>query len=282
MTFFASSSWSLPLGVAALALALPLPAAAAGEACLRDTECVGAELCLGGTCTAADVQACTSSDDCTRDGAECMDGFCKVEGVACQNPAGACWVVDGGGLCECGNGEGSGWADGFNPDDPPEPQTDDDLLATCQSALVDACGEDPPSLPESCTGDVLEECQALVDHEDALFAACGEDVNPIDLARVGQCCDQYDDAMYADYRECTIALPTDACPGDAWSECEGVSGGTPAGGEGTEDQAGAGESDQDLADRGCTIASTRDARGATWLAAFAMLAALGTTRRRRR
>lgn len=272
-----------PFATAALAFAAPLSASAAGEACYRDTECVGAELCIEGVCAASEVQACTTTDDCTNDDAECADGYCKVEGVTCQNPAGACWVVDGGGRCECGNGDGSGWSDGFNPDDPPDPQTDDDLLATCQANLVDSCGEDPPALPDTCTGQVLEDCQALIDREDAFFQACGEDVSPIDIARVGRCCDDYDDPMYAAYRECTMALQADSCPGDAWSECEGPTDGTPAG----EGQDNGGETDgdadqdgDDVADRGCAIA-TPDGERSGWLAGLALLTAFGATRRRR-
>jgi hypothetical protein len=268
-------SLSFTVAVAGLALLAPQVASAAGEACYRDTECVGAELCLAGVCTAAEVQSCSTADDCDDDDAGCADGFCKVEGVTCQNPAGACWVRDGGGLCECGNGDGSGWGDGFNPDDPPEPPTDDDLLASCQANLVESCGEDPPALPDSCTGQVLEDCEALIDREDEFSLACGEEAPAIDIARVGRCCDDYEDEMSAAYRECVLALEVEGCS-DALGECESDVGGEPASGEDT--QEGEQSGDDDTTGRGCAIAGERE--GTAWLAGLAAVLAFGATRRR--
>src|SRR5690606_32375732 len=119
--FRRSSPWLIALSV----LTFEGVAAAAGEACLRDTECGGAELCLDGTCDLdSDPPACAPTGTCEGWENTCVDGFCKTEGVVCRNPAGACWVRDGGGVCTCADGEGAGWSDGFNPDDPPQEPTD--------------------------------------------------------------------------------------------------------------------------------------------------------------
>jgi hypothetical protein len=253
-------------GCAVLAVSAPAVASAAGEACLRDTACVGAERCIEGVCTAdASVQSCTDDDDCSDSAEVCADGFCKIEGVVCSNPAGTCWVEDGGGRCDCGDGESSGWSDGFNPDDPPAPKTDEELQALCTESLVDSCGTDAPALPDSCVGEVLDHCQAFVDHHDAILQSCGEDVPEVDIARVGACCDEVDDDEYAQYRECILAIELgDACPGEAFDACEGAVGGEQ---DGEGDPASAEDDDDDTEKSGCRI----DGAGSGWclLALFA-------------
>jgi len=262
-----------PALLLALGALVPATAAAAGEACFRDTECAGAELCVDGVCSTADpsVQACTDVDDCD-DEDVCLAGFCKFEGVACRNVAGACWLEGDAGRCECGDGNGSQWTDGFNPDDPPEPQTDPELQTECAAVLVDTCGDTPPALPDSCTGQVLEDCEAFVEQEHAMAVLCGEDVPSSNIARTGECCEQYDDPSFTDYRECLVAIDLGpGCPADAWDQCE-----SSADGGAVDEQDGAEDSD-DAEKAGCRTAS-----GSPWavLALFGLSAALRRTRRR--
>jgi hypothetical protein len=37
----------------------------------------------------------------------CDDGYCKVDGVYCENPAGSCYMENAWSACSCGNGTGS-------------------------------------------------------------------------------------------------------------------------------------------------------------------------------
>jgi len=258
--------------LAVVVLLSPAVAAAEGEACFRDTECVGAERCVESACAAdASLPSCTDDDDCEEGGTVCDDGFCKLEGVVCTNPAGTCWVEGGGGRCHCGNGEDSGWSGGYNPDDPPEPKTDEEQQLACMEELIESCGEDPPALPDTCVGEVLAHCEAFVEQEDALLQLCGEDVNDVNIGRVGACCDSYADEPYAAYRECVLAIELgDTCPGDAWGECEGDGGGA-------NDQEGdpaSGEDDDDGASKaGCRIAGSDPA--------WALFALFGLAARRR-
>lgn len=277
---FHRTSFSRPFAPALLGLALfgPATALAAGEPCVRDTDCAGAELCVDSACSAADpgVQACTVVDDCAHDEDVCADGFCKFEGVACRNAAGACWVGDGAGRCECGNGEGSGWSDGYNPDDPPATPTDAELQATCVENLVDSCGTEAPALPDSCVGDVLADCEALVAKEDAMAQLCGEDVPEVNIGRIGDCCDTHDDAEYAAYRECVLAIEIgDECPGDPYDACESFAGDT-AENDAAEDE----QDDDDAQKAGCRTSGP----SSPWavLALFGLSAASRRARRRTR
>lgn len=235
--------------VAALVASVPGVAAAEGEACVRDTDCPGAGLCVDAVCSADDpsVDACTVDDDCTS--GDCFDGFCKIEGVTCRNPAGACWERDNGSTCHCADGMSSQSSGPFDPENPPEPKSDEELAATCVEELVDTCGAEAPTLPEGCDGDVRAECEELVVREDQLAFVCdGEEPADENLGRVSECCENFDDEAYASYRACVIDLEVgDACPGDAWAACEGDVGG--------EDQDGAGESekDDDDAAKGCRV-----------------------------
>ncbi len=270
----------LRLGLAApgtltLALALvPTVALAEGEPCTRDPECVAAEICLDGACAAAEqsLPTCTIDDDCGNPDEACADGVCKHEGVACRNPAGACWVEAQSGSCDCANGEGAGWSGGFDPDNPPEPKTDAQLQIECTAELVDNCGETAPMLPDSCTGDVLTTCEAVVAHSNAIAELCDIDVPDVNIAQVGACCDDFD-AM-AEYRDCVLAVELgDACPLD---EVEMCGGGGATGGVDDGEQAG-GKDDDDAATKGgCRISD-----GAPPLCTAALLVLVAATRRRR-
>lgn len=258
--------------VGALAWAIPTIAWAQGEPCLRDTECAGVELCVDASCTASSTElpTCEVDDDC--DDGVCVDGACKQEGVVCRNPAGTCWVEDGSGHCDCADGLGSGWSDGYNPDDPPDPQTDEQLAQSCTTDLVDACGSEAPTLPDTCVGEVKTACEAYVAKQDALAQACGEDVPDVNIGRIGECCNQFDEEGFAEYRACVTAIEAMDCAEDELAACEG-DGGEPAGGE--LDDEGTKSNDGDGSKAGCSIATTSSA----WTAA--LLLAVAWRRRRR-
>lgn len=203
--------FALPFAAAlTTTLALATPALAEGEDCVRDTDCNGSELCLGGLCAVAESPPPTCDAGCEFD-ETCDDGFCKVEGVACDNPAGRCWVEQDHGLCECIAGEGAGWSDGFNPDDPPQTKTDDEMFAQCGDTLVKVCGTQAPSLPDSCVAEVLTDCEALLEHENTAAQDCGEDSAEVTISRLGECCDRFEEPDYADYRACLTASDAPTC-----------------------------------------------------------------------
>jgi hypothetical protein len=257
------------LGSASFIALASSPASAAD--CFRDTECPGAQLCIDEACVPSDepLQSCASNADCPGHDVVCSDAFCKVEGVACRNPAGTCWVRNGGGTCECLDGNGSGWSDGYNPDDPPAVLTDPELSIACSATLVEDCGDTPPALPDACAGEVQEHCEAYVAKEDMLLAVCGESVPSSPIARVGECCTNYDDAHGAAVRECVLALDADACSWEAWGACEDADGHT------SEGQNAGGESDSSEVTKGCRAAT--GAPPSTLL----VLLALAAGRRRR-
>lgn len=272
----------LPLSAAVAALiAMPDPASAAGEACTRDTDCADAELCLGQVCTVPETAPATCETECDYD-EECVDGFCKTEGVACDNPAGRCWVEQDHGSCECLDGNGAGWSDGFNPDDPPEELDDAGLFDECTAVLADTCGTEPPSLPDSCQGNVLTECQAVVDTEVAANTDCGGNPPSSTIARVGECCDGFDAPGAQEYRTCMLQDVADVTC-DLIETCEGDLDGDPEGagtndgeGEGDTDSGGAaGGGDEDESKSACTI-------GGGSPSALLLLGVLGLWRRRRR
>ena len=67
----------------------------------------------------------------------------------------------------------------------------------CVQELESSCGTEAPTLPDSCVGEVLEECEAFVGHSDALAVACGEEPPAVNLAQVGECCDSFDEPLPA-------------------------------------------------------------------------------------
>lgn len=255
---------------------------AAGEDCLRDTECGSSELCLGGICTVPETEPPACEAGCDFD-EECVDGFCKTEGVTCDNPGGQCWVEQDHGECECFSGDGMGWSDGFNPDDPPQTKTDEELLEQCGSVLVETCGTEPPMLPETCVGDVLTDCESFVELESIAIGDCGEGTPEVTIARVGDCCDTFAEPFYADYRECMLEADTPTCALISSCESDGGTGAVDGGNEGdtdggtdptggdTDRDTGAGAADEDTSS--CSVGGGSGG----WILLFGLL---GWRRRR--
>lgn len=284
------------LGLAALGVAPE--ARAEGESCVRDTDCEGAELCEGGVCAVSESPPASCDAGCEPLFEVCDDGFCKPEGVVCENPAGRCWyegtsavdgVIDEGHTeCECADGSASGGTHGYNPDDPPAPPPDEEQLVLCEQTLTSICGTEAPTLPDSCQGDILTECEALVAIEDAARLDCGYDVPEVTIARVGECCDGYAEAGLSDYQTCMLektepeCADLDACIAEA-SETEGATDGEGAVDDGTTDPTGAdtddaqeGEVEQDSdSASGCSVGEG----GRGWML-LGLVGLLGLRRRR--
>jgi MYXO-CTERM domain-containing protein len=144
--------------------------------------------------------------------------------------------------------------------------------------LVETCGEDPPSLPDSCTGEVLTDCEAFVAKCDHFAMLCGDDVPEVNIARIGHCCDTYSDPLSAAYRACLLAIDSETCPAQQLGACE-----SPGDPEGDTDNdgavSGAGESKEDgeAASRGCSVG----AGTGRWSAGLVLLAFAARVRRRR-
>ena len=269
---------ALPLCAALTVLGTTATARAEGEACARDTDCGGPELCLQQVCAVPETLPVTCEGECESPFQyACIDGYCKSEGVACDNPAGRCWVEQDHGECECLSGEGAGWSDGFNPDDPPEDQTDEELFTECTAVLAETCGTEPPTLPDSCQGEVLATCQTLVDTEFAALVDCGDTPPGATIAAVGHCCDSYDQPEAQTYRDCILAgadAPTcallDDCAGASIGQGEGANDGDTDGGP-----TGTAEDDTDEAKSACSV-------GGGTPGALLLLGLLGLRRRRLR
>lgn len=295
---FLDSSTLLGLTLAS-SLALPALASAASTPCVRDSECAGAEACVDGACEvhALPLSSCGSVDDCDHNEA-CTDGYCKSDDIVCRNPAGACWLTQSSGECSCLDGDGGGWSDGFNPDDPAPVLTEEELQVECSTTLADMCGTETPSLSDACTDTVLQECQAYADKVDVLAELCDATVPFSNLGLVNSCCEEYDVPEFVETRECLLAADVNSCE-SAYTSCYGTPG-DPAGEGSTDDDAStdglSGSDDQDprsVDDNDDAAAEGSDADGSKgscavdrrsanggWLLALGALLWFGRRRRR--
>jgi len=193
---------------------------ASAQDCYRHAECDGQDLCIGNICTASEepLETCEVEDDCPGNHPGCDDGFCKTEGVYCENPAGHCYSENTWSSCSCADGAGS---DGQG--DPPDPLlTDAELYEQCMEILVMDCGEDAPDISDECTEDQLESCTGYQDYLNGLYEACDEETEEWGFMQMAQCCedmaegedefmDTYDCVMNLDLAECE---QLDDCWGD--------------------------------------------------------------------
>lgn len=192
---------------------------------------------------AADPPAC--AEDGTCETGSCFDGLCRTDGVVCTNDAGACFVADGHGECSCIDGYGSGWSDGFNPDDPPEVPTEAELFERCNAHLAETCGTEAPTLSPACVGEVHTACETSTARLLEFMRLCGDEPPGATLGVVNRCCEYFDDPYGATLRECVLGTTATTC--EAFQEECFSGGGDPEGSEGGDeadtDAAGGDEGD---------------------------------------
>ena len=84
---------------------------AVAQECYLASECEGGETCVNRQCVMPEAApiSCGSDADCSYDEA-CLNGFCKLEAVACASETGEGYVGVSSAEFECGNGMGEGWA----------------------------------------------------------------------------------------------------------------------------------------------------------------------------
>lgn len=201
---------SVVLAVTALSTTL------SAEECYRPTECPGAQLCIERVCDDAGdaLESCNSVDDCQGGGDEvCHDGYCKTDGVYCENPAGYCYVKWGRSGCICADGLGvSSTNDSEGADESTGP-TDEELYAQCQASLSSSCGTKAPDISDECTEEQLERCNAYFEHTNDLRVACGEEPEDYGYVETKYCCRDADDPQSERSRvmDCVLDLELDQC-----------------------------------------------------------------------
>jgi hypothetical protein len=198
---------SIALGSAITALA-----SAAGAQCYRHEECPADQLCIEQTCAEPDepLDTCDTVDDCPASAHFlCDDGYCKKDGVYCQNPAGHCNVDNGWTSCGCEDGVGSA-GEGGEEEPPP---SDEELYADCVEILVAECGEDAPDINDECTPEQLETCEGYYDWLNQLRAACEQETEEVGFAQLAACCDDLEDGEeeLQDRIDCVMALALEDC-----------------------------------------------------------------------
>jgi hypothetical protein len=205
------NSRRLVVSVALGAMVFAVVSAASAQ-CFRHEECPADQLCLEQTCSDPDepLDTCGTADDCTG-GLHllCDDGYCKTDGVYCQNPAGHCNFDNGWFTCGCEDGMGY---DGGGPEEDPPP-TDEDLYAECVDILVMMCGEEAPDINDECTPEQLETCEEYFDWINQLLVACEWETDEVGYAQLASCCHDLEDGdeWFQDQIDCVMALTLEEC-----------------------------------------------------------------------
>jgi hypothetical protein len=211
--------------------------------CYRHAQCPDDELCIETVCQspAVPLPACEKAEDCDQDSVACDDGFCKHEGVYCQNPAGHCYAESGEDRCACENGMGMGGGTVGVP----EPKTDEELYAGCLETLSLSCGDEAPDINDECSEEALQICTDYFDKIFLLREACGGQAEQPGYAELAHCCRGADDQEFLDHKDCVMSIEASQCErlDDCWPQ-DGTSGGVPVQDGGLGDRAeadGAGE-----------------------------------------
>jgi len=197
--------------IAVVSATVTTVAAAASAQCFRHEECPDDQLCLELDCATSEepLQSCENADECTG-GVHwlCDDGYCKKDGVYCQNPAGHCNNDNGWFTCGCEDGLG---CDGSGPELDPPP-TDEELYTECIDILVSSCGEEAPDIGDECTPEQLETCEDYFDWTDQLLLACDFEPEETTYFQLKQCCNFLEEEMewFQDEIDCVVA-PHNSC-----------------------------------------------------------------------
>jgi hypothetical protein len=152
------------------------------------------------------LPGCTTDDNCGYHEV-CHDGFCKGEGVSCENDAGRCRTDNGWMSCGCADGIGM---DGMGEVPPEEMKSDEELFEECIDMLTSACGEEAPDITEECTESELATCEAYYAKLSEIGAACGEEVEEPSYAELRFCCRDVGRGDTGSI-ECVMALPAGEC-----------------------------------------------------------------------
>ena len=259
-------------------------ARAEGEACLRDSECAGSELCFEGACTQTKQKAATCAKEDTAQCEAwdvCVDDLCKRDDLVCRTALGVCFFGETRGACQCANAPGIEWEG-----DPPDVGSpSEDPTGQCFDLLAATCPDDVPE-PVCDTETQRTACEAFVAQENALNEVCSGYVNddPVRIAgAVEFCCGAFDESGVAAYRACVLGLSPEDCAGfEACADGES-SEGTSTGGIPTEDPTAdptddaplSGESEPEEEAIGCQVGGA----GSAWFGALLVFGLLGVRRR---
>jgi hypothetical protein len=281
------------LGLTVVCLSLiSLNAQAAQEVeCYRHNECPGEQLCINTVCEQPQeaLQECEESGDC--DGAECVEGFCKEEGVYCENPAGHCYYESNQSRCSCETGQGSASASaGSDSSEQPIELTDAQLYEQCQENLSMDCGDEAPDIHDECTDAQLDTCTTFYETANEILISCDQEPFELDYFQLASCCRDSDDEDFTDTFDCIMDLDSDDCEGleeclpylsgetsgtsrEDWNQGggAGISGGTEdpdsdddkeiSLGEGSHESVGGGESADDADDEAESDSEDKDDDG---------------------
>jgi len=197
----------------ALGAAVAAMAAVADAQCYRHEECPADQLCLEQTCSDPDepLDTCGDADDCSG-GSHwlCDDGYCKMDGVYCQNPAGHGYEENEWGHYSCEDGLACDWI----AEEPPDVLADDEeLYARCLENLVSSCGEEAPDINDECTPEQLAACEDYFDWIEQLQTACDQETEEVGFFQMASCCHDLEDGdeWFQDALDCVMGLALEDC-----------------------------------------------------------------------
>ncbi len=200
------------LAFTVFSLVLAVGTAAFAQDCYRHAECNGQDLCIENTCTVSEepLDTCSGNGDCSGSHNLCDDGFCKMDGVYCQNPAGHAYEENMWGSCSCEDGLGSEW---MGEEEPDPLLSDPELYDLCMEGLISQCGEEAPDINDECTGEQLDACTGYYDHVNALLVECGEEAEEVSFWVLSHCCEDIDDGdeEFQQVYDCVMGLSLSEC-----------------------------------------------------------------------
>ncbi len=197
--------------VLSVALGFATQAQAAAD-CYRHLDCPDDELCINTVCTEPEepLDECTGDGPCNEDGT-CDDGFCKRDGVYCENPAGHCYEESARSSCRCE--DGMGMVSGMDPAAEAPSLTDEELYAQCQEELISGCGEEAPDISDECTDEQLSLCTDMLERINQFLEACGDEPRELGYRRLASCCRDVDDESFQEFHDCITDLDVGDCEG---------------------------------------------------------------------